>query len=78
MNTLLVWCVISMTGLTAVEDSIERRVLLIEPQSGLSKLYACGLLNDGPWCIFRFDDVDDPRDNPKMYSQSAPVMSSLK
>lgn len=39
----------------------ERPALLIDPRTGLFKLYACGPWQDGPWTIVKFDDVKDPR-----------------
>lgn len=38
----------------------ERPALLIDPQSKKFKLYGCGPWQEGPWCIFKFDDADDP------------------
>ncbi len=38
----------------------ERPALLIDPVTKKFKLFACGPFNEGPWCIFKFDDVDDP------------------
>jgi hypothetical protein len=38
----------------------ERPALLIDPQTGRFKLYACGPWQDGPWSIIKFADVDDP------------------
>ena len=37
----------------------ERPALLRDPKTGKFKLYGCGRL-EGPWCIFKFDDVDRP------------------
>ncbi|MCA9099767.1 MAG: hypothetical protein KDA63_01370 [Planctomycetales bacterium] len=37
----------------------ERPSLRRDPRTGKFKLYACGRLN-GPWSIFKFDDVDRP------------------
>lgn len=39
----------------------ERPALLIDPRTGLFKLYACGPWQSGPWTIIKFDDVQDPR-----------------
>jgi len=38
----------------------ERPALLIDPNSGQFKLYACGPWQDGPWSIIKFDDADSP------------------
>jgi len=38
----------------------ERPSLLIDPDTGRFKLYACGPYKHGPWCIIKFDDVDEP------------------
>lgn len=38
----------------------ERPALLRDPVSGKFKLYACGPWQEGPWCIVKFDDVDQP------------------
>ena len=38
----------------------ERPALLIDPWSKKYKLYGCGPWQGGPWCIFKFDDADDP------------------
>ncbi|OHB78035.1 MAG: hypothetical protein A2Z25_05075 [Planctomycetes bacterium RBG_16_55_9] len=38
----------------------ERPALLIDPQTGRFKLYACGPWKQGPWCIIKFVDADDP------------------
>ena len=38
----------------------ERPSLLRDPHSGRFKLYGCGPFDDGPWCIFKFDDADRP------------------
>jgi len=38
----------------------ERPSLLIDPQTGRFKLFACGPWKNGPWCIIRFADADDP------------------
>jgi hypothetical protein len=37
----------------------ERPALRRDPRTGQFKLYACGRLH-GPWCIFKFADVDSP------------------
>jgi hypothetical protein len=38
----------------------ERPALLVDPHSKKFKLYGCGPWQEGPWCIFKFDDADDP------------------
>ncbi len=38
----------------------ERPALLRDPETGLFKLYGCGPWKDGPWSIFKFDDVASP------------------
>lgn len=38
----------------------ERPALLIDPQTGRFKLYACGPWEDGPWSIVKFADVNEP------------------
>jgi len=38
----------------------ERPALLIDPQTGRFKLYACGPWRSGPWSIIKFADVDEP------------------
>ena len=38
----------------------ERPALLIDPKTKKFKLYSCGPWQKGPWCIFKFDDADDP------------------
>ncbi|MBA7484325.1 hypothetical protein ES707_19850 [subsurface metagenome] len=38
----------------------ERPALLIDPQSGRFKLYACGPWQGGPWSIIKFADADQP------------------
>lgn len=44
----------------------ERPVLLIDPQTGLFKLYGCGPWDGGPWSIFKFADAKSPKDfDPK-------------
>jgi len=40
----------------------ERPALVIDPRTGLFKLYACGPWKGGPWTIVKFDDVKDPRE----------------
>lgn len=40
----------------------ERPALLIDPRTGLFKLYACGPWQKGPWTIVKFDDAKDPRE----------------
>lgn len=38
----------------------ERPCLLMDPVTGLFKLYGCGPWRDGPWVIIKFDDADRP------------------
>lgn len=38
----------------------ERPALLLDPETGKFKLYACGPWEKGPWSIIKFDDADDP------------------
>jgi len=38
----------------------ERPSLLIDPETGQFKLYACGPWKQGPWCIIKFADASDP------------------
>lgn len=38
----------------------ERPALLIDPNSGKFKLYACGPWQEGPWAIIKFDDENSP------------------
>jgi hypothetical protein len=38
----------------------ERPALLIDPQTGRFKLYACGPWKDRGWCILKFDDANEP------------------
>ena len=38
----------------------ERPALLRDPETGLFKLYGCGPWQDGPWGIFKFNDVAVP------------------
>ncbi len=38
----------------------ERPALLIDPETGMFKLYACGAFKDGIWSIIKFDDAKDP------------------
>jgi hypothetical protein len=38
----------------------ERPALLIDPKTGLFKLYACGPWQDGPWSIIKFADAVNP------------------
>jgi hypothetical protein len=38
----------------------ERPALLIDPKTKEFKLYGCGPWQKGPWCIFKFNDADDP------------------
>jgi hypothetical protein len=38
----------------------ERPSLLIDPHSGLFKLYGCGPWKGGPWSIIKFDDAAEP------------------
>jgi len=37
----------------------ERPALIVHPKTKKLRLYGCGPLKDGPWCIFRWDDVSD-------------------
>jgi len=38
----------------------ERPAFLIDATTKKFKLYGCGPWQKGPWCIFKFDDADDP------------------
>ncbi len=38
----------------------ERPALLVDPTTKKFKLYGCGPFNEGPWGIFKFDDVSSP------------------
>lgn len=38
----------------------ERPALVVDPKSGLFKLYACGPWQEGPWSIIKFDDAVSP------------------
>lgn len=38
----------------------ERPALIIDPQTGKFRLYACGPWKEGPWAIIRFDDAVSP------------------
>lgn len=38
----------------------ERPALLIDPATGMFKLYACGPWKGGAWTIIKFDDASDP------------------
>jgi hypothetical protein len=38
----------------------ERPALLFDEEAGRFSLYGCGPYGDGPWCIFRFQDVASP------------------
>jgi len=40
----------------------ERPALLIEPNTGLFRLYGCGPWKNDRWCILRFDDAESPAD----------------
>ena len=40
----------------------ERPALVRDPKAGTFKLYLCGPWQDGPWCILKLDDADDPAD----------------
>ncbi len=40
----------------------ERPALLVDPETGLFKLYACGPWKEGPWSVIRFDDAVTPAD----------------
>lgn len=54
----------------------ERPALLIDPRTGLFKLYACGPWQKGPWTIVKFDDVKDPREFKA--SSAKPVIAPQK
>ncbi len=50
----------------------ERPALLIDPKTKRFKLYGCGPWQKGPWCIFKFDDAENPTEfNP---SSAQPVI----
>jgi hypothetical protein len=49
----------------------ERPALLIDPETGYFKLYACGPWKRGPWCIIKFADANDPT---KIVPSSAKVV----
>lgn len=38
----------------------ERPALVRDPATGAFKLYLCGPWKDGPWCILKLDDAEDP------------------
>lgn len=38
----------------------ERPALVRDPATARFKLYLCGPWQDGPWCIMKLDDADDP------------------
>lgn len=38
----------------------ERPSLIIDPATGMFKLYACGPWGKGPWCIIKFADAESP------------------
>ncbi len=38
----------------------ERPAFLIDPETRRFKLYGCGPWREGPWCIFKWGDVDSP------------------
>ncbi len=38
----------------------ERPAMLLDPETGKFKLYACGPWQESSWCIIKFDDVDNP------------------
>ena len=40
----------------------ERPALIRDARTGRYKLYVCGPWQDGPWCIMKLADVDDPAD----------------
>jgi len=40
----------------------ERPALVRDHATGQLKLYLCGPWQEGPWCIMKLDDVDDPAD----------------
>jgi len=54
--------VLSIPASAVPIPGFERPALLIDPKSGLFKLYACGPWKDGPWCIVKFDDAKTPAD----------------
>jgi hypothetical protein len=54
----------------------ERPALLIDPKTGLFKLYACGPWQKGPWTIIKFGDVKDPREFKA--STAKPVIAPRK
>ena len=37
----------------------ERPALALDPRTGRFKLYVCGPWQEGPWCILKFDDVEE-------------------
>ncbi|MFH1743687.1 MAG: hypothetical protein ABIH23_32180 [bacterium] len=41
-------------------SGFERPALLIDPRTGLFKLYGCGPWQEGPWAIIKFDDAETP------------------
>ena len=43
-------------------QGFERPALLIDPKTGLFKLYLCGPWKEGPWSIIKLDDVASPVD----------------
>lgn len=49
----------------------ERPSLLIDPNSGLFKLYGCAPWDENRWCIFRFDDAASP---PEFSAVSARIV----
>ncbi len=54
-----------ITREAASVPGFERPALLLDPQTGQFRLYACAALEHG-WSILRFDDADDPaRFDPK-------------
>ncbi|MBN1853216.1 MAG: hypothetical protein JW829_10850 [Pirellulales bacterium] len=53
----------------------ERPALIIDPKTGLFKLYACGPWKDNRWSILKFDDVGDPAQFKPMTAK--PVIEPL-
>lgn len=59
-------------------SGFERPALLVDPVTGMLKLYGCGRPagNDGPWTIYQWDDVADlARVNP---ASARPVIEPIK
>ncbi len=57
-------------------SGFERPAILVDPKTGKFKLYGCGTYNNGPWCIIKFDDVDDP--TKFVPSSARPVIQGMK